>query len=233
MQHCHRIINVLCYLKQVKWPKYLQLRNVQICMNTDTLLFSPVIFTIQSLQSKTDQHSTRTQSYILTLSVFISEHQQTQNRHQTCYYFKSTNSRSPTYWDFWNSGYDFWWLEVSCQWCGRSIDHHLSQVVEQFLGAILWWRQLEQLRVLINEVCVNNSREKLTVFQHVQQEWYVCLKQEQVTIKQYMIQNTENTTQRVSIVLNILKVLSKAPNTLSFHYSRKQVSTLIKQSHMN
>ena len=50
------------------------------------------------------------------------------------------------------------------------VDEHVADVVKQFLGAVLTARKVEELRVLIDEVSVDVTREELLVFEDVHEE---------------------------------------------------------------
>jgi hypothetical protein len=57
---------------------------------------------------------------------------------------------------------DLGWRDVGNDGGLRSVYQHVAQVVEQFLGAILGWLQVEQLRVLQKR----NIKNVRTSFRH-------------------------------------------------------------------
>lgn len=65
---------------------------------------------------------------------------------------------------------DFGGLVGRGQRSGRPVHQHLSQIIQQFLRPVLRGRELEQIRVLVDEVRVDGAVEELLVLQHVQQE---------------------------------------------------------------
>ena len=58
----------------------------------------------------------------------------------------------------------------------RSIYHHIPNVVQQSLSTVRELCKLEQIWVLVNEICVQISSTELRVLQDIQQELGVGLK---------------------------------------------------------
>ena len=78
----------------------------------------------------------------------------------------------------WDSGVDVRGRDFRGEGGGRSVDHDLPQVVQQFLGAVLGGGELEQLGVFVDEVRVHHACQELLILQHIQQEGAVGLKLE-------------------------------------------------------
>jgi hypothetical protein len=66
-------------------------------------------------------------------------------------------------------------LDVRSQRSLGSVDQNLAQIIEQFLGPVLRLREIEQLRILVDEVGVHGSIQKLLILEDVQQKRNVGL----------------------------------------------------------
>lgn len=66
-------------------------------------------------------------------------------------------------------------LQLGSKRCQRSINQNLSQIVQQLLRSILGSTESEQLRMLVNEVGIDDSAEELLVLEHIEQERNVGL----------------------------------------------------------
>lgn len=67
-------------------------------------------------------------------------------------------------------------LERRGKWSHGSVDHDIAQIVQQLLCPVLGGHEVEQLRVLIDEVGVHARVEEQLILEHVQEKWNVGLR---------------------------------------------------------
>lgn len=57
-------------------------------------------------------------------------------------------------------GMNLSWFELCCKWSLWTIDQNFTQIIKQLLGSVLRAWELEQLRMLVDEISVQNTVEE-------------------------------------------------------------------------